>query len=111
MKETISIDDFAKLDIRIGTILEAERIEESHKLLRLLIDLGSEKRQILAGIAQTIEEPQTLVGKQIPLIANLAPREMFGLQSQGMILAASNEEGKPVLVHPSVEVPSGVQVK
>ncbi|NTV30955.1 methionine--tRNA ligase subunit beta [candidate division WWE3 bacterium] len=111
MKEQITIDDLSKLDIRIGTIIEAESIPESDKLLKLLIDIGTEKRQILAGIKKIIENPQDLIGKQIPLLVNLKPREMFGFMSEGMILAASNDEGKPVLITPQTNVPSGSLVK
>ena len=105
---TISFDDFKKLDIRIGTIVVAERIEGADKLLRLEIDLGSEKKQILAGIAQWYT-PDDLVGKQIPILANLEPRMMRGLESQGMMLAA--DDGRPILLHPQEKITAGSIVR
>ena len=105
---TISFDDFKKLDIRIGTIVVAERIEGADKLLRLEIDLGSEKKQILAGIAQWYT-PDDLVGKQIPILANLEPRMMRGLESQGMMLAA--HDGRPILLHPQEKITAGSIVR
>lgn len=108
--ETIPFEDFKKLDIRIGTIVAALRIEGSDKLLKLEVDFGNEKRQILAGIGKAYE-PESLVGKQCPFVFNLASREMMGLASQGMILAADNGEGKPVLLHPDAQVPPGSIIK
>lgn len=101
----ITIDDFKKLDIRIGTIIAAERIEGADKLLKLEIDLGTEKRQVCAGLAQHYQ-PEQLIGKQIPFLANLEPRMLRGIESQGMILAADHE-GKPVLLHPDTIIPNG----
>lgn len=114
MEETptpITIDDFAKLDIRIGTILEAERVPDTDKLVRFLIDLGSEKRQIVGGFAPSYPDPSVLVGTQVPVLVNLAPRMMRGLESQGMILAASNTEGGPAALHPGTSVPPGTLVR
>ncbi|MBI3305189.1 methionine--tRNA ligase [Candidatus Parcubacteria bacterium] len=105
----ITIDDFKKLDLRIGTITAAERIEGSEKLLKLMVDLGAPPaggpRQIIAGIAKWYE-PSTLIGKQVPVLANLESRQFMGLESQGMIVCA-NEDGKPVLLHPDREVLNG----
>jgi methionyl-tRNA synthetase len=84
----ITIDDFAKVELRVAQILVAERIPKADKLLRLEVDLGYEKRQILAGIAQYYE-PEKLIGRKIVIVANLAPRKMRGLESNGMLLAAS----------------------
>ena len=107
-----TIDDFQKLDIRIGKVLSAERIEGSDKLLKLMFDVGEEApRQILAGIAENVADPQTLVGKELPLIANLEPRKMRGEMSYGMILAASTAEGAPILLHPAQTVPPGTIVR
>ncbi len=105
----ITYDDFAKLELRIGTVREAVRVEGSHKLLKLRVDIGSEERQILAGVG-TVYTPEEMVGRQIVVIANLAPRMMMGLESQGMLLAADSESG-PVLLAPHKEVPPGAGVK
>ncbi|MDP3982072.1 MAG: methionine--tRNA ligase subunit beta [bacterium] len=107
---TISFKDFKKLDIRIGKIITAERIPNSDKLLRLVFDLGTEQRQVLAGIAEFVTDPAELVGKEMPVVVNLEPRVMRGLESQGMILAA-DDEGHPVLLRPEKEVPPGSVVK
>lgn len=105
----INFNDFQKLDIRIGKILSAEKIEGADKLLKLEIDLGDEKRQLVAGLAQ-VYKPEDLVGKQIPVLVNLEPRVIHGLESQGMILAV-DVDNKPILLHPEKEVPSGVIVR
>jgi tRNA-binding protein len=86
--EQISIDDFKKLEIKIGEILSAERIEGSDKLLKLKVSFGSEERQVLSGIAAYFTDPNELVGKRIAFATNLAPRMMMGLESQAMILAS-----------------------
>lgn len=110
MKDVITYDDFAKLDIRVATIVAAERVPEADKLLKLQIDLGNETRQLMAGIAEHVEDPQTLVGKQVPVLVNLAPRTMRGYESQGMMLAASDESGAPVLLHPQTSLPNGCSI-
>jgi methionyl-tRNA synthetase len=106
----ISIDDFAKVELRVAQILVAERIPKADKLLRLEVDLGTEKRQILAGIAEHYA-PEKLIGRKIVIVANLAPRKMRGLESQGMLLAASLEGGAPVLAGFLEEVPLGARLK
>jgi methionyl-tRNA synthetase len=106
----ITIDDFAKVELRVAQILVAERIPKADKLLRLEVDLGYEKRQILAGIAQYYE-PEKLVGRKIVIVANLAPRKMRGLESNGMLLAASLEGGAPVLAGFLEEAPLGARLK
>ena len=106
----ITIDDFAKVELRVAQILVAERVPKADKLLRLEIDLGTEKRQILAGIAEHYE-PEKLVGRKIVVVANLAPRKMRGLESNGMLLAASLEGGVPVLAGFLEEVPLGARLK
>jgi methionyl-tRNA synthetase len=106
----ITIDDFAKVDLRVAQILVAERVPKADKLLRLEVDLGYEKRQILAGIAQYYE-PEKLVGRKIVIVANLAPRKMRGLESNGMLLAASLEGGVPVLAGFLEDVPLGARLK
>lgn len=107
--ETISFDDFKKLDIRIGKIISAEKVENSNKLLKLNVDFGAEQRQILAGIAK-FYEPDSLVGKECPFAFNLEPKSLGGLDSQGMILCPSDGD-RPVLLHPDKEVPPGAVVK
>ena len=109
-KQHISIDDFAKVELRVAQVLVAERIPKADKLLRLEVDLGYEKRQILAGIAQYYE-PEKLIGRKIVIVANLAPRKMRGLESNGMLLAASLEDGAPVLAGFLEEVPLGARLK
>jgi methionyl-tRNA synthetase len=106
----ISIDDFVKVDLRVAQILVAERVPKADKLLRLEVDLGYEKRQILAGIAQYYE-PEKLIGRRIVIVANLAPRKMRGLESNGMLLAASLEGGAPVLAGFLEDVPLGSRLK
>jgi methionyl-tRNA synthetase len=107
----ISIDDFAKVDLRVARVLVAERIPKADKLLRLEVDLGYEKRQILAGIAQYYE-PEKLIGRKVVIVANLAPRKMRGLESQGMVVAASIEpDGAPVLAGFLEDVEIGARLK
>ena len=107
----IGIDDFAKVELRVAQIVVAERIPKADKLLRLEVDLGYEKRQILAGIAQYYE-PEKLIGRKIVIVANLAPRKMRGLESNGMLLAASlPTDGAPVLAGFLEDVPLGARLK
>jgi len=106
----IAIDDFAKVDLRVGLVKVAERVPKSDKLLRLEIDIGTEVRQVLAGIAEAYA-PETLVGRKVVIVANLAPRKMRGLESNGMIVAASLEGGKPVLASFLEDVPVGARLK
>lgn len=108
---TIQYDDFAKVQLRVATVLKVEPIEKSKKLLRLQVDLGDEQRQILAGIKEHYA-PEDLVGKQIVVVANLAPREVIkGEVSNGMLLAASDASGKVVVLSPSVTVSAGAGIK
>lgn len=120
----ISYDDFAKLEIKIGTILSVEIVEGADKLLKLMVDVGETKeegegedvvqipapRQIISGIRAFFEDPQTLVGRQCPFLVNLEPRVIRGFESQGMILAASHEAGF-ALLHPDREIGAGARVK
>jgi len=106
----ITIDDFAKVDLRVGVVKIAERVPKSDKLLRLEIDIGTEVRQVLAGIAEAYA-PETLVGRKVVIVANLVPRKMRGLESNGMIVAASLEGGKPVLASFLEDVPVGARLK
>ncbi len=106
----ISYDDFAKLDLRTAKILAAERVEGSEKLIKLRLDVGElGERQIVAGIG-TIYTPETLTDKQIVIIANLEPRKLMGHESNGMLLAASDENG-PVILCPESEVAPGTKIK
>ncbi|HET7841575.1 MAG TPA: methionine--tRNA ligase [Terriglobia bacterium] len=107
----ISIDDFAKVEMRVGEILAAERIPKADKLLKLQVDIGTEVRQVLAGIAEHYR-PEQLVGMKVVVVTNLQPRKMRGLESNGMIVAASvGEEGKPVLATFKEDVPKGSRLK
>lgn len=110
MADTIQFDDFAKLDLRTGTILTAEKMEKSKKLLKLSVDLGFETRTILSGIAEHFT-PEQVIGQQVVIVANLAPRVMMGIESQGMILMADNPEGKLSFVSPAATWPNGMGVK
>lgn len=104
-----SFEDFRKLDIRIGKVITAEKVEGADKLLRLQIDFGNEKRQIIAGMAEFFE-PTQFIGKEVPVLLNIEFKKFRGLESQGMILAA-DVDGKPVLLHPEHNVPEGSIVK
>ena len=106
----ISIDDFAKVELRVGQVKVAERVKGADKLLRLEVDLGSETRQVVAGIAEAYA-PETLVGRKVVIVANLAPRKLRGLESNGMIVAASPDGGKPVLASFLEDVPVGTRLK
>jgi methionyl-tRNA synthetase len=107
----ITIDDFAKVELRVGQIKSAERIPGADKLLKLVVDIGDEVRQVLAGIA-TGYAPEELLGRKVVLVANLAPRKMRGLESNGMLLAASaGADGKPVLCTFAEDIPPGAKVK
>jgi len=109
--DTITYDDFAKLQIVIGTITAVEAIPDSNKLLKLTVDIGEEApRQILSGIKKFFEDPQTLVGIQTPFLINLETKVIAGLESQGMILAASNEDTFALLV-PHTPLQAGSKVK
>ena len=106
----ITIDDFAKIELRVGLVKVAERVKGADKLLRLEVDIGTEVRQILAGIAEAYD-PEPLVGRRVVIVANLAPRKLRGLESNGMIVAASLEGGKPVLAGFLEDVPVGARLK
>ena len=106
----ISIDDFSKIELKVGTVLEAEEVEGAEKLLKLMVDLGEEKpRQILAGVKQWYK-PEEFIGKQVVIVANLEPRMMMGLESQGMMLAADSEGG-PIFLTTQKLVPPGTKIR
>lgn len=106
----ISIDDFVKIDLRVGQVKTAEKVKGADKLLRLEVDLGTEVRQVVAGIAESYA-PELLIGRKVVLVANLAPRKLRGLESNGMIVAASPEGGKAVLAGFLEDVPVGTRLK
>ena len=108
-REEITIEDFGKLDLRVARILEASEIEGADRLLKLKIDLGGETRQLVAGIKKSYQ-PDALVGKHIVVVANLKPAKLRGVESQGMLLAASTDDG-PVLATFEKEVAPGSRVK
>lgn len=109
-KPTISIDDFDKMDIRTGTIVTAEKVRGADKLLKLTIDTGLEVRTVVSGIAP-YHKPEDIIGKQVCILANLAPRKLRGIESQGMILMVENDEGKLIFVAPSEKSENGAVVK
>lgn len=112
MEPTITIDDFKKVDIRVGHILSAEKIPETDKLLKLLVDLGEEApRQIVSGISMYFPDPSVLVGKKCMFVANLEPRTIRGFESKGMLFAVSTEDGKFSLLEPSSDIPPGTRAK
>jgi len=108
--EEITIDDFKKIQIRTGVVLKAEAVKKSDKLLKLEVDLGFEKRQVVAGIAQSYK-PEELIGKQILVVANLKPAKLMGLESKGMILAVDTPDGKVNLIDPGNGVLPGTRAK
>ena len=110
VKALTNIEEFDKADIRVGTVLECQKVKKSDKLLQFRIDDGMGGRTILSGIAQSYPNPEELVGMQILFIANFPPRKMMGIESEGMILSAVNADGKLVLITPSKEVRNGVSV-
>jgi methionyl-tRNA synthetase len=109
--ETITIDDFVKVDLRVGLVLTAEAVKGADKLLHLTVDIAEEKpRTIVAGIAKAYT-PEQLVGRKVAIVANLAPRKLRGIESQGMIVAASLEGGSPVLAAFLEDIPVGARLK
>ncbi len=107
----ISFDDFSKLNMVIGTIVDVEEVPETDRLLKLTVDVGeSETRQIVSGIRHLLSDPKSMVGRQVPFLINLEPRVIKGIESQGMILATETEEGL-VLLSPDQEVSPGTVVR
>jgi methionyl-tRNA synthetase len=109
-KADISFEDFSKLDIRIGTILTAEKVAKTKKLLRLTVDTGIDQRTVVSGIAE-FHEPEKIIGQKVVILVNLAPREIKGILSQGMILMAENAKGELAFVTSSGEVGNGDEVR
>ena len=110
VKSTVAFDDFGKVDIRVGTVLECSKVPKADKLLQFKIDDGMGGRTIVSGIAKFYPEPEKLVGMQVCFIANFAPRKLKGVESQGMILSAEDKDGRLVLITPSQLVTAGVNV-
>lgn len=109
VKPEITFDDFAKIDLKTGTISAAEKVEKADKLLKLEVDLGFEKRTIVSGIAMHFD-PNAIIGKQVIVVTNLAPRKMRGIESNGMILMAEDADGKLQFVNPAEHVNNGSNV-
>jgi methionyl-tRNA synthetase len=105
----ITINDFARVQLKIGNVLKAERVEGSNKLIKLQVDTG-EKRQIVAGIGKSYT-PENLEGKKIVVVTNLKPAKLMGVESQGMILAATDGSGEPVILIPEKDVKEGALIK
>jgi methionine--tRNA ligase beta chain len=105
----ITFDDFMKLEIKIGTVTTADRVEGADKLIRLELDCGTETRQVVAGLAPALT-PEQLVGKQIPVVVNLEPRKLRGVESKGMVLAVEVGD-RPILLTPDEHVPPGSTVR
>ncbi|MFW5686827.1 MAG: methionine--tRNA ligase subunit beta, partial [Halanaerobium sp.] len=110
IKDRITFEEFMDADIRVAEILEAEKIEGSNKLLKLKVDIGLEERQLVAGIAKKFSAEE-IIGRKILIVANLEPATIFGVKSEGMILAASDPEGNMVLSTVSSDIANGSQVK
>lgn len=111
IKPTVSLDDFSRLDIRVGTILEVQEIPKSDKLLCLIVDLGDHQRTILAGMKQEREDPKEVEGRQALFLVNLEPKKMMGQVSQGMIIDLGYEDGlTPALAVPERSVPNGTRL-
>lgn len=107
----ITIDDFQKLEIKVGKVKSVERVENADKLLKFIFDIGNgEERQILAGVAEFYTDLDSLIGKEMPLLLNLKPRKLRGLESQGMMLAI-DANGSIALLHPNLEVEPGSTVR
>jgi methionyl-tRNA synthetase len=105
----ISIEDFARVNMQVGQVLEAEKVEGSRKLIRLKVDIGTEVRQVVAGIAEAYE-PETLRNRKVVVVTNLKPARLMGVESNGMIVAAS-VDGRPVLATFAEDVPNGTRLK
>ena len=110
VKPFATFDDFLKLDMRVGTILAAELVPESKKLVKLAVDFGAEQRQVVAGIAKEYPDPAVLIQKQAIFLMNLEPRKLAGLESQAMLLVAATDEAA-VILQPSAAMPNGSTIQ
>ena len=106
----ITIDDFAKVQLKAGTIIAAEKVAKTKKLLKLTIDTGIDQRTVVSGIAEQYE-PEQIIGQRVSILVNLAPKNLKGIDSQGMILMAENHEGKLVFVSPVESIADGAEIR
>jgi methionyl-tRNA synthetase len=111
VKENVAFDDFMKMDIRVATVLDCQKVPKADKLLQFKLNDGMGERTILSGIAAYYPNPEELIGTQVCFIANFEPRKLRGIMSEGMILSAEDADGKLVLIRPSAVVTNGVEVK
>ena len=109
-KDNIEYEDFAKLDIRIGTVIAAEKVAKTKKLLKLTIDTGIDTRTVVSGIAEYFE-PEKIIGQQVSILVNLAPKVLKGIESQGMILMGENADGSLIFISPSTAIRNGSEVR
>jgi methionine--tRNA ligase beta chain len=109
--ESITIEEFKKVQARIGRVVSAEAVPDSDKLIKFEIDFGDEKRQILSAIREWYTEPEKLIGKQLLFCTNLAPRTIRGLESNGMLMAVDGPDGAPVFLIPESETPNGSKMR
>ncbi len=105
----MTIDEFKQIELRIAKVIASERVPGSDKLIKLQVSLGDSERQIIAGVGKAYE-PESLIGKEIVIVANLDPRQMMGLESRGMLLAATGSDGMPVIITPEKEVEPGSKI-
>ncbi|MBI2635328.1 MAG: methionine--tRNA ligase [Parcubacteria group bacterium] len=110
MQNIITLEDFKKLDIKIGKVVSAEKIPDSDKLIKFIFDVGNQQRQIIAGIAEFFPDTAVLIGKEMPILLNLEPKRFRGNASEGMIIAV-DVDGRPVFLHPEEKVPPGSTVR
>ncbi|MEM5829062.1 MAG: methionine--tRNA ligase subunit beta [Candidatus Aenigmatarchaeota archaeon] len=110
IKEEVSIEEFQKIDLRVGKIISAEKIENADKLLKLLVDLGNEKRTLIAGIAKSYK-PEELINKNVVVLANLKPKVIRGVESKGMLLAAIDKNENPILLTVDKDVEVGAKIR
>ena len=108
MKNEITFDEFMKMDIRVGTIKAAEKVEKADKLLKLTIDTGVDIRTVVSGIAEHYK-PEEIIGQKVSVLLNLAPRKIRGVESQGMILMAESQQGELAFISPTKDLESGIQ--
>ena len=110
MKDESTFDEFMKMDIRVGTITAAEKVKKADKLLKLTVDTGIDTRTVVSGIAEHYK-PEDVIGHKVSILLNLAPRKIRGVESQGMILMAENEEGELAFVAPTKDIDAGNTIR
>ena len=110
MKDEVTFDDFSKMDIRVGQVMAAEKVEKADKLLKLTVNTGLDTRTVVSGIAEHYS-PEEVIGKKVSILMNLAPRKIRGVESQGMILMAEDDEGKLSFVAPTKEMEAGGEIR